>query len=126
MQKKGSRYFYLNKYYLKNDNFFINKGGSNFEKVVGIKLKGFKEIELFLHKTENGKLSISESSSGFRISGEHKSKRVAELFVKKLISKFGERKFINLAEEKIEGKFLSPRFSFVVNPNRQICGILNT
>lgn len=118
-----SNFYFHHKYRLVNNNYFI-KLPHGFLQVKGIKLKNFTDLELFLHKDSEGKIIISEATSGLRISLAHSRKSVAEKFVEKLIEKHGVSKFRERIEKKIDGKYLSPRYRFIVNPNKQICGIL--
>jgi len=102
---------------------YIRKG-DYFEKISNpkkITIKGFDTLDLVAHKVSKGKIefwTITEGISGARVSKMNKSLKRCMSNLDNVFQMIGEGAVIQKIRELVGDKFLSPRYRFVVNPNK--------
>jgi hypothetical protein len=104
-----------------NSSCWIRKS-DYFEEVKGtqIKIKGFEEFDLILHKVSKGNLNlwqITEAISGAKLTKLFKSPKKAIESADAILSTNGSSRAEFKIRELVNHKMLSPRYRFVVNPN---------
>ena len=104
-----------------NRDCFIRKG-ETFEEVRGkqIRLRGHDDLDLFAHKVEKAGMTfwvMTEAISGCRIGKLNKSLKKLMEKTDRLLSEKGKDRVEFLIREKVNYKYISPRYRFVANPN---------
>lgn len=106
-----------------NNTFWLRKS-DYFEEVLKamkVKIKGFDKFDFFLHKMiKDGEVVwvVSEGISGARVSDFFKSPKKAIQHADEILSKAGSSKAELKIKELVNHKMLSPRYRFVVSPNK--------
>lgn len=113
-----------NKILFVNDNFYL-KGDCKFVKVDGkrISLQDFPNLDLYLHKNKIGFWCVVEGITACRLTKFHKSIAHAMREIKKILKSKTESIVFNKIIKSLKSRSLSPRYRYIVNPTRKLCGI---
>ena len=105
-----------------NRKFYI-RIGEGFEEVEGeeITIEGFEKFDFFIHKIPKGRLElyqVSEAISGTKITKLHRTANKAIKQAESILNQKGESPTEFRIKERVGDMYLTPRYQFLVNPNR--------
>jgi hypothetical protein len=113
----------FNSFVQKNNTFWIRKSDyfEEVSKAIKLKIKGFEKFDFFLHKIiKDGAINwiVSEGISGARVSDFFKLPKEAIQQAEKILADAGASKAELKIKELVNHKMISPRYRFVVSPNK--------
>ena len=105
-----------------NRNYYIRIGNC-FEEVKGedITIEGFEKFDFFIHKIPKGKLEfyqVTEAISGTKVTSLFRTAEKAIKQAETILNQKGQSPTEFRINERVGDRYLTPRYKFVVNPNR--------
>lgn len=121
----------LKSYIQVSSTFFIRAGAVFEERDWGktVNIEGFRDLDFFLTRKKVGKqyfYSFHDGISGLKIGKQNKNPKRVILEAKKILSREGYNKVEFIIGSKINNKYISPRYRFIVNPNNVIYYVANS
>ncbi len=104
-----------------NSNFYVKTKKKKFElspQAKILKIEGFEQFDLFLHKDKIGFWSVYDSITGCRVTKIHREIKKAILEAKKSFSRITPTAFEVLILKELKNRKLSPRYRYLVNPSK--------